>query len=169
MTPQTIGKGMLALQRSNAKAEKITIGGETFYFKKLTIAMEEELDRIVKENQDDTLKVPERPADDAGEEAFKAFSDALIDHKQRAAKAFRKLTAEIMKYVLVDENLKPVFEEEDDVYGGLDNVYAENFFRAYARFRQHAIHRRVQLGNHRRFVRLRKCLRNGGKLRLAQR
>jgi hypothetical protein len=138
MTPQTIGKGMLALQRSNAKAEKITIGGETFYFKKLTIAMEEELDRIVKENQDDTLKVPERPADDAGEEAFRAFADALIEHKQRAAKAFRKLTAEIMKYVLMDDENKPLFAPEDEVYENLNNVYAECFFRAYGKFRQGA-------------------------------
>ena len=138
MTPQTIGKGMLALQRSNAKAEKITIGGETFYFKKLTIAMEEELDRIVKENQDDTLKVPERPADDAGEEAFRAFEDALIEYKQRAAKAFRKLTAEIMKYVLMDDENKPLFAPEDEVYENLNNVYAECFFRAYGKFRQGA-------------------------------
>lgn len=138
MTPQTIGKGMLALQRSNAKAEKITVGGETFYFKKLTIAMEEDLDQIVKANQDDTLKVPEAPAEDADAASLRAYADALVEHKQRAAKAFRKLTAEIMKYVLLDDENKPLFAPEDEVYENLNNVYAECFFRAYSKFRQGA-------------------------------
>lgn len=133
-----ISKGMLALRKSREKPEKITMGGETFLFRKLTISMEDDLDAIVKANQDETLKEPAKPDEGADEATVRAFANAFVEHKQKAAKAFRKLTAEIMKYVLVDENLKPVFEEEDDVYGSLDNVYAENFFRAYARFRQGA-------------------------------
>ena len=131
-----ISKGMLALRRSNGRAERITINGETFYFKKLTIGMEEQLDQIVKDNQDDSIKMPERPADDAGEEAMKQYTDAFVDCKQRAAKAFRKLTAEIMKFVLLDEGDKPLFAPEDPVFENLNNVYAENFFRAYSKFRQ---------------------------------
>lgn len=138
MGNETISKGMLALRRSNGRAENITVAGETFHFRKLTIGMEEDLDAIVKANQDDTLKVPEKPADDAGEDAFRAFGEAVVEYRQRAAKAFRKLTAEIMKYVLLDETDKPLFAPEDDVYGTLNNVYAENFFKAYSKFRQGA-------------------------------
>lgn len=133
-----ISKGMLALRRSNDRAERVVVGGDTFYFKKLTISMEEELDQIVKKNQDDTLKVPERPADDAKEADVRAWGEALVDYKLRAAKAFRKLTAEIMKYVLLDETDKPLFTEDDDVYGQLNNVFAENFFKAYNKFRSGA-------------------------------
>ena len=135
---EVISKGMLALRRSNGKAERVVIGGETFYFKKLTIQMEEDLDRIVKENQDATLKVPVQPAEDADEEAVRGYVEQLTEYKQRAAKLFRKLTAEIMKYVLLDETDKAMFAPDDDVYNNLNNVYAENFFRAYTKFRQGA-------------------------------
>lgn len=131
----TISKGMAALQRSNNRAEKITIGGETFMFKRLTIGMEDELDRIIKDNQDDTLKPPAEPPQDAGEDAIKAYGEAAVEFQNKAAKVFRKLTAELMKYILLDETDKPLFAPEDDVYGTLNNVYAKNFFAAYTRFR----------------------------------
>jgi len=132
---EQVSKGITALRLNNQRAERVTVGGVMFYFKKLTIEMEEELDRIVKERQDPTLKMPERPADDAGEEAFCEYADKLIDYKQRSAKAFRVLTAEIMKYILLDETDKPLFAPEDDVYSLLNNVYAENFSKAYMQFR----------------------------------
>jgi len=133
-----ISKGMVALRRSNMKAEVVEIGGERFYFKRLTIAMEEELDRIVKANQDESLKPPIEPGKDADEEAQKAYAQAVVDFQQRAAKVFRKLTAEIMKYVLLDESDKPLFAPEDDVYENLNNVYAKKFFQAYTKFRNGA-------------------------------
>ena len=43
-----------------------------------------------------------------------------------------------MKYLLLDESDKPLFSADDDVYGNLTNVYAENFFKAYTKFRQGA-------------------------------
>ena len=135
---ETISKGMLALRKSNGRAERVTVGGETFYFKKLTIQMEEDIDRIVKENQDASLKVPEQPKEGADEDTIRGYVEALGDYKQKAAKLFRKLTAEIMKYVLLDETDKAMFDPDDDVYSNLNNVYAENFFRAYTKFRQGA-------------------------------
>lgn len=134
----TVSKGMLALRKSNQRGERVTIGGDTFCFKKLTIAMEDELDRIVKENQDETLKEPVRPADESDETAIRKYADEIVEFKQKAAKAFRKLTAEIMKFVLLDETDKPMFSADDPVFENLNNVYAENFFRAYRKFRQGA-------------------------------
>lgn len=135
MNETTVSKGVAALRKSNCKAERISMGGEMFYFKKLTIGMEEELDAIVKANQDLTLKAPERPAADANEESLRRYADDLSEYNQKSAKSFRRLTAEIMKYVLCDESDKPLFEPDDDVYSLLNNVYAENFFRAYSKFR----------------------------------
>ena len=133
-----ISKGMAALRRNNIKSERISMGGEMFYFRKLTIDMEEALDRIVNEHQDKTLKMPERPAEDAAADVIEKFAADFIEFKQRSDKAFRKLTAEIMKYVLLDETDKPFFSPEDDVYSTLNNVYAANFFRAYNKFRNGA-------------------------------
>ena len=135
MNETTVSKGVAALRRSNCKAERISMGGETFYFRKLTIGMEEELDAIVRANQDLTLKAPERPAADASEENLRRYAEELSTYNQQSAKSFRRLTAEIMKYVLCDENDKALFEPDDDVYSLLNNVYAENFFRAYSKFR----------------------------------
>ena len=132
---EIVSKGITALRRSNQRAERVTVGGETFFFKKLTIEMEEELDKIVKERQDLSLKLPERPEETAGEEVFREYTDAVIEYKQKSAKAFRVLTAEIMKYILLDESDKPLFAPEDDVYSLLNNVYAENFSKAYMQFR----------------------------------
>ena len=133
-----VSKGMAALRLSNQRAERVSVGGTMFFFRKLTIDMEDELDAIVKANQDPTLKPPEKPADDAGDDAVAKWTDDFVAFKQRSAEAFRKLTAELMKYLLLDESDKPLFSADDDVYGNLNNVYAENFFKAYTKFRQGA-------------------------------
>ena len=133
-----VSKGMAALRLSNQRSERVSVGGTMFFFRKLTIDMEDELDAIVKANQDPTLKPPEKPADDAGDDAVAKWTDDFVAFKQRSAKAFRKLTAELMKYLLLDESDKPLFNADDDVYGNLNNVYAENFFKAYTKFRQGA-------------------------------
>lgn len=135
---ETISKGMLALRQNNAKGEKITVDGETFYFKKLTIDMEEQLDGIAKANQNPDLTPPEAPKDTTDRAAMLAFDNDLLTFKQESAKSFRKVTAEIMKYVLLDDNNKPLFDADDDVYSLLNNVYAEKFFKAYMKFRQGA-------------------------------
>lgn len=135
---EVVSKGILALRRNNNKGEKITIDGETFYFKKLTIEMEEQLDDIAKSNQNRDIVVPEAPKDSEDKEAQRRFEDQLLSFKQENAKSFRKVTAEIMKYVLLDETDKPLFHPDDDVYPLLNNVYAEKFFKAYMKFRQGA-------------------------------
>lgn len=133
-----VSKGMAALRLSNQRAERVSVGGTMFYFRKLTINMEDELDAIVKANQDPSLKPPEKPADDAPDDVVAKWTDDFVEFKQRSAKSFRKLTAELMKYLLLDECDKPLFAADDDVYGNLNNVYAENFFKAYSKFRQGA-------------------------------
>ena len=138
MSEVVVSKGMAALRRSNQRAERIVINGETFFFKKLTIDMEDDLDMIVKSNQDPNLKPPKQPAEDSDTETIAKWTEEVVAFQQKSAKAFRKLTAELMKYLLLDESDKPLFDPEDDVYGNLNNVYAENFFRAYNKFRQGA-------------------------------
>lgn len=133
-----ISKGMLALRKSNGRAERIVVGGDTFYFRKLTIAMEEELDLIIKNNQDETLKMPEQPAENSEEAVIRKWANDMLEFKQRSNKVFRKLTAEIMRYVLLDEGDKPLFTPEDDIFADLDNVYAATFFKAYNKFRNGA-------------------------------
>lgn len=133
-----ISKGMLALRKSNTRAERVVVGGDTFYFRKLTIAMEEELDLIIKNNQDETLKMPEQPAENSEEAVIRKWANDMLEFKQRSNKVFRKLTAEIMRYVLLDEGDKPLFTPEDDIFADLDNVYAATFFKAYNKFRNGA-------------------------------
>jgi hypothetical protein len=130
-----VSKGMLALRRSNNAPLCIKEGGDSFWFKKLTIEMEEAISEIVRANQDDSLKAPEKPAEDADDAAWKAFGEAFLDFKTRSDRAFRKLTAEIMRYVLVDENGNPYFDDDDDVFSMLNNVYAKRFYDAYTKFR----------------------------------
>lgn len=132
---EVVSKGLCALRKSNTRPERVQVDGEMFYFKKLTIDMEDELDNIVKESQNPDLKPPERLADDAGIEAVRTWETAVLAFRQESAKAFRQLTAKIMKYVLTDEDGKPFFSPDDDVYGQLNNVYAEKFSRAYMKFR----------------------------------
>ena len=133
---ETVSKGMAALRLSNKRAERISVNGTMFFFKKLTIDMEDELDAIVKANQDPTLKPPEKLPDDASAADVEKWTDEFVAFKQKSAKAFRKLTAELMKYLLLDESDAPLFSAEDNVYGELNNVYAESFFKAYTKFRQ---------------------------------
>lgn len=133
-----ISKGMLALRKSNTRAERVVVGGDTFYFRKLTIAMEEELDLIIKNNQDETLKMPEQPAENSEEAVIRKWANDMLEFKQRSNKVFRNLTAEIMRYVLLDEGDKPLFTPEDDIFADLDNVYAATFFKAYNKFRNGA-------------------------------
>ena len=135
---ETVSKGMAALRLSNKRAERISVNGTMFFFKKLTIDMEDELDAIVKANQDPTLKPPSKPADDASDADIEKWTDEFVAFKQKSAKAFRKLTAELMKYLLLDEKDDPLFSADDDVYANLNNVYAESFFKAYTKFRQGA-------------------------------
>jgi len=102
----------------------------------------------VKRHQDPDLKEPKAPvapAEDCGEEAKNAFrleviayTDAYMAYRRTAEKNFRRLTADLMKFILLDEADKPMFDAEDDVFGNLDNVYAEKFFKAYQIFRQGA-------------------------------
>ena len=133
---EVVSKGLCALRKSNTSPERISVDGEMFYFKKLTIDMEDELDAIVKESQNPDLKPPERPAEDASFDAIRKFEEDVLAYRQEAAKSFRKLTAKIMMFVLTDEDGKPFFSPDDDVYGLLNNVYAEKFSRAYMKFRQ---------------------------------
>ena len=133
---EVVSKGLLTLRKSNMSPERVQIDGEMFYFKKLTIDMEDELDSIVKDSQNPNLKPPERPAENAEIEAIRKFEEEFLAYRQEAAKTFRQLTAKIMKFVLTDEAGKAFFAPEDDVYGLLNNVYAEKFSRAYMKFRQ---------------------------------
>ena len=135
---ELVSKGMLALRRSKSRAEKITVGGETFYFRKLTIDQEDHIEEIVKRHQDPSVKVPPQPEQGADQEAVAAYTEAFIAYKRNAERNFRRLTADLMKFCLLDETDKPMFEPEDDVYTELDNVYAEKFFTAYGKFRQGA-------------------------------
>lgn len=135
---ETVSKGMLALRRSKGKAERIVIGGDTFYFKKLTIDQEDEIEAIVKRHQDPDLKPPAQPEKDADEQTVAKYTEDFLAYRRKAEKNFRKLTADLMKFVLLDETDKQMFDPEDDVYGELDNVYAEKFFTAYGKFRQGA-------------------------------
>lgn len=134
-----VSKGMLALRQSGKKVEVIVMGGERFCFKRLTIAMEEEIDAIVKANQDTSLKAPTPPAEDAGEDAVREYTEAFIAFKQKAAANGRRLTAELMRYLMVEEaSGNPLFTADDDIYANLNNVYAESFYRAYIKFRHGA-------------------------------
>ena len=49
---EEISKGMVALRRSRTNAERIVIGNETFYFRRLTIDDEAKIDEIVARYQE---------------------------------------------------------------------------------------------------------------------
>lgn len=132
----TPSKGLLALRKSNSAPERISVDGEMFFFRKLTISMEDELDAIVRENQNTDLKPPADLSPEASAEEIKAFQSALLTYRQEAERSFRRLTAKIMAYVLVDETGKAFFSPDDDIYGLLNNVYAAKFYKAYLKFRQ---------------------------------
>ena len=136
-------KGILALRVSKTKAERITVEGETFFFRRLTIGMEEQLELIVRANQRDDLVEPPLPVE--GEdgtispEAAKEYAERLSEFNREANRAFRRITAEIMRFVLVDEHGKDFFSESDtteEIVDLLNNVYANKFFKAYTKFRE---------------------------------
>lgn len=131
----TVSKGITALRRSTMRPERITVDGEMFYFRKLTIAQEEELDALIKANQRTDLIPPKEPEKDATVDQIRTYTEEVLAHRQETAKAFRKMTAEIMKFILCDETNSPFFSPEDDVLADLDNVYAEKFLKAYTTFR----------------------------------
>lgn len=137
---ETVSKGMLALRRSKNKAERIEVGGEMFYFRKLTVDLEDAIDVIIKRFQMPDLKPP-APLEKGQEndtDLVRKFQEDCLEYKRSAERNFRKLTAELMRFCLLDECDKPLFDETDDVYSNLDNVYAEKFFRAYTKLRQGA-------------------------------
>jgi len=132
---EVISKGMFALQRHGNRPVSITVGGETFYFRKLTISAEEAIKSIIKQHQDSTLKEPVKPDDDATEEQLKEYFDAYESYQERTNTQFRKLTCALMKYILVDEVNKPFFDEGDEIYDIVNNVYIETFYKAYTMYR----------------------------------
>ena len=136
MNDQQVSKGIAALRRSNNKPQKITIDGETFYFRRMTIDQEDALDLIIRSHQDSTLREPASPPEGSDDSAWESYEQALAEYRVKANKAFRRLTADIMKFILTDENGGTIFLPEDDVYTLLDNVYASCFHRAYIAFRQ---------------------------------
>lgn len=138
-----ISKGMLALRKSRSKAERIEVGGDMFYFRRLTIELEDSLEEIIKRHQDPSLKAPPplSKEDEADPEKVRAWTEQFGAVKRATEKLFRRLTAELMKFLLLDETDKPLFSEEDTVdaiFDGLDNVYAGKFFQAYMELRQGA-------------------------------
>lgn len=130
-----VSKGMLALRQSKQKAERVVIDGTTFYFRKLTIAMEDDLEKIIQSHQNPDLKPPQDPGPTATLEERTAFNEAVAAFIRVSERGFRRLTADLMKYILLDESDKPLFDVDDDVYSELDNVYAKRFYRAFTEFR----------------------------------
>lgn len=130
-----ISKGVLALRLHGNKPVKITANGDIFYFKKLTISAEEGIKNIIKSHQDPTLKPPKDLPEGATDEQREEYMKEVDDYTDRSQAAFRRLTCDLIKSLLTDENGKPFFAEEDDIYDLVNNVYAENFFEAYSKFR----------------------------------
>lgn len=130
-----VSSGMLALRKSNREGERITVEGEMFIFKRLTIDDEEKLEAIIKAHTGNEPKKPDQPKDDATEDEVNAYIEQFGEYTRQSARAFRSLTADIMKFVLLGPDHKPFFNEDDDVAADLNNVYAEKFFKAYNKFR----------------------------------
>ncbi len=135
MGKQAVSAGIRALRLSASKPEKIVVEGEAFYFKRLTLAMEEQLDVLINKHHSFSPQPPDELDADATEDEKKAYADKVVEFGKDQARAFRALTADIMKFSLLDASGEKFFAEEDDVAGMLDNVYAEKFFKAYTKFR----------------------------------
>lgn len=135
MSEVIVSKGIAALRLSNNKPEKVVVDGETFYFKRLTIDEESKVNGIILSFQDSGLLPPEALKDGATKEEMDAFRKEMFEYTTKSAQAFRKLTAELMKYVLVDEAGNKFFNESDDVYSMLNNIYADKFHIAFQKFR----------------------------------
>jgi hypothetical protein len=130
-----VSKGVLALRLHGNKPVKIVVKGDVFYFKKLTLSAEEAVKRIIQSHQDPTLKPPKDLPEGATDEQREEYMREFDDYTDRSQVAFRRLTCDLIKFLLTDENGKPFFAEEDDIYDLVNNVYAENFFEAYSKFR----------------------------------
>ncbi|MDY0015614.1 MAG: hypothetical protein RBS13_05330 [Bacteroidales bacterium] len=81
------------------------------------------------------MKEPAKPDDNATEEQVKEYLDAYESYQERTNTQFRKLTCALMKYILVDEVNKHFFDEGDDIYDIVNNVYIETFYKAYTMYR----------------------------------
>ena len=134
-----ISKGMLALRKHLGEPVKKEAGGDTFFFMKLTIGNENEIKRLVNLHQDLTLKPPDQPKKDEdgniADDVTAKFMKDYGDYTDKSEHLFRMLTADMMKYLLVEKNGAKLFGKDDDVYSNVNNVYAENFFKAYNDFR----------------------------------
>lgn len=130
-----VSKGIVALRKHALKPVKITVEGDVFYFKKLTVGDEDEIKKIIFANQDENLKPPKVYDDDASTEVISAYYKELDAYSDKATKQFRKLTCVLMKYILTDEHGNPFFNEDDDIFDVVNNVYAERFFKAYGIFK----------------------------------
>lgn len=135
MSTQVISKGVLALQRSAQRPVEVTVDGEVFRFRKLTVSAEEEIRRL-----SDNYSMPELPKAPEGEGVTTEDSEAYVEqmkaYEAESTEKFCRLTCDLMKMVLVDENNKPFFEEGDDLYNLLNNIYMDQFYRAYNHFRE---------------------------------
>lgn len=129
-----VSKGMAALRLSNRKVDKISVEGTTFCFRRLTINDEKRLDDIIKGNMF-YEKPPTAPEGDVPDSEIKKYTEAVMDFQSRQQISYRRLAAALMKFVLVDESGKLFFNEDDDVYSMLDNKFAEQFNRAFRKFR----------------------------------
>ena len=113
-----VSKGVLALRLHGNKPVKIVVNGDVFYFKKLTLSAEEAVKRIIKSHQDPTLKPPKDLPEGATDEQREEYMRELDDYTDRSQVAFRRLTCDLIKFLLTDENGKPFFAEEMTLRSG---------------------------------------------------
>lgn len=135
-----VTSGIIALREHMKKPILIEEGGDKFYFKKLVVADDDAIRNIIQSHQDTTLKPPEEPKPAEGEEDVTAevrdgYFKAVDDFSEKTDKLFRRLTCALMKYILTDSKGNKLFDEDDDIYDLVNNVYAKNFFGAYTRFK----------------------------------
>jgi len=130
-----VSKGILMLRKDATKPVTITKGGQAFTFKKLTMDAEDQIKVIIQAHQDTSLKPPTQPEEGCSEDVIDQYIKDLDDHSEKTQKLFRRLTCDLMKFMLVDDNGKDMFDEKDDIYPIVNNVFAQNFFNAYMEFR----------------------------------
>lgn len=130
-----VSKGILMLRNHASKPVTITKNGDSFTFKKLTMDAEDQIKLIIEKHQDPSLKPPKQPEEGCSDEVIDQYVKELDAHTEKTQKLFRRLTCDLMKFMLVDEKGAPLFEESDDLYSVVNNVFAQNFFIAYIEFR----------------------------------
>jgi hypothetical protein len=130
-----VTKGVIALREHLNRPIMVKENGDTFYFKKLTMGAEEEIDKIILAHQDTSLKPPADLTAESTEQEIEQYNKDVVDYTNRVQKALRHLTCALMKYMQTDEKGNPLFAQEDDLYDLVNNVYAQNFFNAYTKFR----------------------------------